>query len=207
MASILLSVCLCISLCFLALSSSPCLITTVLGQAASPSGTLFTVTTVAATSSNPNFGSNLAPSAGFVFAVDGIGANGPTSLILLRGGSYVFDSSTVSSIHPFYVGTDSVGQGAGMIPGGGPLSAPGQLTYIADPTGTGNVSLFFDCANHPHMGGNILVIPSNVPTPNVTTSSTGNGASSNLAHFALTKYDLIILAISLSTLVYMLSSL
>jgi len=234
-STILLVSSLCICLCFLFLYESSA--TPVLAQAVSPSGTTFTVTTVTATSSNPNFGPNIAPSGGLVYAINGVGANGPASLILIRGGSYIFDDSSVSPFHPFYVSTDPVGEGAGPVPGGGPLSAPGQLTYIADPTGTGNTSLFFDCQNHPHMGGNLRIIPgavvsvsssssssssssasshsspsstssssinsTTIASSGLSISSSGNSAGSTLSHFAFTKYDLIILATSLLTLLFM----
>jgi len=146
-----------VCLVLLYVSYSPML---VLGQPVfpvSPSGTLFIVTAVTANSNNPNFGSNLAPSGGIVYAINGTGASGPATLTLIRGGTYTFDSSAVHSIHPFYISTDPVGAGVGAVPNGGPLSSPGQLTYIADPNGKGNTTLYFDCHTHPHMGGNIIV--------------------------------------------------
>jgi len=144
-------------------------------SAQSPSNTHFIVTAVLATPSNPNYGSNLAPSSGFVYAINGTGAAGPLSIILTRGSTYIFDTTAVPSIHPVYVTTSGIGEGQGTVLAG-PYFTAGLNTYIADPTGSGNKSIYYMCDNHPYMGGPITVIPAS-QSPGGSSSSTGPNAA------------------------------
>jgi len=83
------------------------------------------------------------------------GADAPV-LNLVRGNTYFFNISS-SSIHPFYLTTDSVGEGAGTA-----LSTPtssAMLTYVADPLGSGTTTLYYQCDFHQNLGNAMIISP------------------------------------------------
>ena len=111
------------------------------------------------------------------YTLDGLHA--PT-LNLTLGVSYVFVID-VPSIHPFYIGTSSVGDGAGFLAGG---VTNGNLSFT--PSSATPASLFYQCQNHPNLGNAITVLPATPPAssssssaspPPVSSSGSSTGAS------------------------------
>jgi len=103
---------------------------------------------------------------------DGFFINGLAQpvLQLQRGSTYTFDLTAVPGIHPFYITDNSVGAGSGTVLAG---PATGSiLTYTPDPSGSGDLTLYYNCAVHPNMGYQITV------SDPVSNSSSSTGGSS-----------------------------
>lgn len=76
------------------------------------------------------------------------------SLSLVRGVSYSFNVFTPG--HPFHISTDSIGGSSVNIVSQGQSGSPndnGLLSYV--PSSSAPTNLFYDCANHAYMGGQV----------------------------------------------------
>ena len=109
----------------------------------------FTITVEKKTPNHPNYGRG--HEIGFV--VDGVQGE---ELVLTRGVTYVFHVRT-NVQHDFYFTTSPRGRGAGTVADG----VTGQFTYIGDVTFTPTAAtpdvMYYECRNHPFMGGKIHV--------------------------------------------------
>jgi tetratricopeptide (TPR) repeat protein len=109
----------------------------------------FTITVETKNPSHPNYGRG--HEIGFV--VDGTQGK---ELVLTRGVTYVFHVRT-NVQHDFYFTTSPRGRGAGTVTDG----ITGQFTYNGDvtftPTATTPDVMYYECRNHPFMGGKINI--------------------------------------------------
>lgn len=109
----------------------------------------FTITVEKKNPNHPNYGRG--HEIGFV--VDGVQGE---ELVLTRGVTYVFHVRT-NVQHDFYFTTSPRGRGAGTVADG----VMGQFTYKGDVTFTPTAStpdvMYYECRNHPFMGGKIHV--------------------------------------------------
>ena len=71
------------------------------------------------------------------------------SIHLVRGASYFFIMDNVPQEHPFYISSNSNGLGNNPITTA--YSGTDTFTYTADPSGTGHVTLYYQCMNHQQM--------------------------------------------------------
>ena len=110
----------------------------------------FTVTVGKKDPSHPNYGRG--HDVGFI--VDGVQGK---ELVLTRGVKYTFLVNT-NIQHDFYFTTSPVGRGVGTVTDG----IKGQFTYrgivTVTPTASTPAVLYYECRNHPYMGGKIHVV-------------------------------------------------
>lgn len=90
------------------------------------------------------------------FAIDGEQGK---ELVLEKGNEYHFQMDGVEEIHPFYISTDSIGQGDGQYDQGVDGNrATGNDTLTFTPPTDAPDSLWYQCVNHAKMGWRMAMV-------------------------------------------------
>ena len=104
------------------------------------------------------------------FTINGLHAPNVT---LYQGVTYSFSIST-TSLHPWYIGTDSTGQGAGLLYAG--LST-GTFNFTPSAADAAKAQLYYECENHAMMGNTIFIAQPPQPSQPAVPSSSSAASS------------------------------